>query len=57
MKALANLEMHGWKKGGVNWGSEGTLSTISCSQFMADFESLLEKSLNSTQVVKRLNKK
>lgn len=53
MKALANLEIHGWKKaGGENWGSEGMLSTVSCSEFMAEFESLLEKSLDSARVIK-----
>lgn len=39
-KVLGNLEVHRWKKaGGKNWGSESMLSTVSCSEFMAEFES------------------
>lgn len=44
MKALANLEIYGWEKaGGDDWESEDMRSTISCFQFMAEFEYLLEK--------------
>lgn len=58
MKPWANLEIYGWKKaGGDDWETEGMQSTISGSQFMAEFEYLLEKTTWFCRSYKKLKQK